>query len=163
MCLQGAYKLASPDQHPALIKSASALQIPCVSAVSGICSCQRLGVACEATSFATLWSRESLSLAPKKSCLVWNIALQCVGPQSTLALYQVLLRPLPWHELPLLYPCHQLPWAHFSSADQRLISKAKQANTSPCHTMLLLHTSIPSAVFKVIVLHSIPSSWDQYA
>jgi len=133
MCLQAAYKLASLNQHPALIKGASALQTA-FSAVSGISSCQRLGVACEATSFAFLWSHKSLSLAPiTNSRLVWDIALRCVGPQSTLALYQVLLRPLLWLELPLLCPCHQLPWAHFSSADQRLISKAKQANTSPCH------------------------------
>ncbi len=74
MCLQGAYKLASPDQYPALIWSASALQIACVSAVSGISACQRLGVACEATSFATLWSRGSLSLASIKNhaCLAMH-------------------------------------------------------------------------------------------
>ena len=88
MCLQGAYKLASPDQHPALIKSASALQIPCVSAVSGICSCQRLGVACEATSFATLWSRESLSLAPIKVMLGME---HCLAMRRT----TVYPRPLP--------------------------------------------------------------------
>ena len=87
VCVCKEHTLASSDQHPALIKSAPALQTACVSAVSGICSCQKFGVACEATSFAFLWSHESLSLAPiKNSCLG-----HCLATRRT----TVYPRPLP--------------------------------------------------------------------